>query len=163
MAGKCKCAHEDVYVCWLNSSLLVRRDAFICATWLIYMPVLRRRCVCVWTEFLCISVSWLIHVCDATHSCVQRDSFICKCACEGVCVYCLNSSVLVRRDAFMCVTWLMHICSLTSCVQRDSFICKCARDGVCVCLLNSFLLLSRESFMCATWHDLLMSHNSIIR
>jgi len=163
MAGKCKCAHEDVYVCWLNSSLLVRRDAFMYATWLIYMPVRRRRCVCVLTEFLCISVSWCIHVCDVTHSCVQRDSFICKCARESVCVYCLNSSVLVRVDAFMCVTWLMHICNLTySCVQRDSFICKCARAGVCVCLLNSFLLLSRESFMCATWRDSHMWHDSII-
>jgi len=37
-------------------------------------------------------VTWLMHVCDMTHSCVWHDSF-------------------------MCVTWLIHVCDMThSCV-----------------------------------------------
>jgi len=49
---------------------------------------------CVWHDsFMC--VTWLIHVCDVTHSCVWRDSF-------------------------MCVTWLIHACAVTpSCLWRN--------------------------------------------
>jgi len=43
-------------------------------------------------------VTWLIHMCDMTHSYVWHDSFI-------------------------CVTWLIHMCNMTdSYVRRDSFI-----------------------------------------
>jgi len=42
-------------------------------------------------------VTWLIHVCDMTHSCVWRYSF-------------------------KCVTWLIHVCDMThSCMWHDSF------------------------------------------
>jgi len=48
---------------------------------------------------LFIRVTWLIHVCDMTHSCVWHDSF-------------------------MCVTWLIHGCDMThSHVWHDSFTC----------------------------------------
>ena len=66
----------------------------------------------VWHDsFIC--VTWLIHMCDMTHtyvwplshSCVARDSFVC-----------------VWHDSFICVTWLVHACDMPhSCVWHDSF------------------------------------------
>ena len=44
--------------------------------------------ICI-TRFMC--VTWLIHMCDMTHS-------------------------YVRHDAFICVTWLIHMCATESCI-----------------------------------------------
>jgi len=57
-------------------------DAFMCVAWLGDDPL--------------VFVTWRIHVCGVTHSCVWSDSF-------------------------MCVAWLIHVCEVThSCVWRDS-------------------------------------------
>ena len=58
-------------------------------------------------------VTWLIHMCDVTHSCVRRDSFMC-----------VTWLIHVWRDSFICVTWLIHMCDMTySYVWHESFIC----------------------------------------
>ena len=59
--------------------LYVWHDSFICVTWLIHMCDMTHSCV-----------PWLIHMCDMTHSCVCHDSFQC----------------VTRHDAFRCVTRL---------------------------------------------------------
>jgi len=66
-------------------------------------------------------VTWLVHTCDMTHSCVWYDSLtrvtwpIHKCDMIQSCVW---------HDSFMRVTWLTHTCDMThSYVWHDSFIC----------------------------------------
>jgi len=70
-----------------------------------------------WQEpFLC--VTWLIPVCDMTHSCVWHDAFMCVTWCIHVCDM---THSCVWHDAFMCVTWLIHVCDMMhSCLSYDS-------------------------------------------
>ena len=49
-------------------------------------------------SFIC--VTWLIHMCDMTHSYVWHDS-------SNGC------SSLYGNDSFICVTWLIHMCDMT--------------------------------------------------
>jgi len=106
-----------VWLAFCNSPAAapVRRDLFICVTWLIHMYYViyvyatwRNR---VWLAFCSssaaapvlrdsfIRATWLIHMCDRTHS-------------------------YVRHDSFICATWLIHMCEMThSYVRHDSFIC----------------------------------------
>jgi len=98
--------------------LVLWRDAFVCATWLIhtYMCDMTRS----WVQcdsFIC--VTWFIHGCKMIHSRARRN----------------HSRVL--RASFICVTWLIYACDMThpvtwlihtfdathSYVWRDSFIC----------------------------------------
>jgi len=81
----------------------------------------------------CVCVTWLIHMCDITHSYVRHDSFIyvtwhmrdfgmtrsCvrhySCTCATWIVYMCESCVYA--------TWLIHVCDMThSYVWHDSFI-----------------------------------------
>ena len=81
-------------------------DSFICVTWLI-----RRDVVCLLHELVCdknsrVCVSWLIHMCDMTHSCVTWLIHMCD-----------MTHSYVWHDSFICVTWLIHMCDMThSCV-----------------------------------------------
>ena len=62
-----------------------------------------------------ISVTWLIHMCDMTHSYVCHDSFICV-------TWLIH--IYVWHDSIICVTWLIHMSDMThSYVWHDSFIC----------------------------------------
>ena len=75
-----------------------------------------RAFVCVWRDsFMC--VTWLIHVCDVTHSCVWRDSFMC-----------------VTYLSCRCVMCLIHLRDMPhSHVWRATFICVC-RCATCKCV-----------------------------
>ena len=74
-------------------------------------------------------VTWLIHVCDMTHSCVWHDSFMC--VTWLIHVWDMIHSC-VWHDPFMCVTWLIHVCDMThSCVWHDSFTCVTWLIHVC--------------------------------
>jgi len=95
-----------------------------------------------------MSVMWLIHVCDMTHSYVRHDSFKCIfSSCSGhtrlmlmcdvthwwvghdssTCVLwpihmCDTAQSFSWRHSFICVTWLSHMSDMThSCVWHDSF------------------------------------------
>ena len=57
-------------------------------------------------------VTWLIHSCDMTHSCVWHDSFVSQ-----------TVHAMLATGGFICVTWLMHLWDMThSCVWHDSFV-----------------------------------------
>ena len=72
------------------------RDSFTCVTWLIHMCDVTHSYV--WRDSF-ISVTWLIHMGDMTHS-------------------------YVWHDVFIGVTWLLDMCDMThSYLWHDSFIC----------------------------------------
>jgi len=78
----------------------------------------------VWHDsFIC--VTWLIHMCDMTHSYVWHDSFICV----------------------TCVTWLIHVCK-TRLIQMWC-VCACVRvcAGVCMCVCMCMCACA-HGFMC---------------
>jgi len=59
----------------------------------------------------CTCTTWLIHMCDMTHSYVWHDSFIC--VTWLIHMYDMAHSY-VCHDSFICATWLIHMpCSLT--------------------------------------------------
>jgi len=58
--------------------------------------------------FIC--VTWLIRMCDMTHSYVRHDSFICA---TWLIHMCDMTHSYVRHDSFICVTWLIHMCDAT--------------------------------------------------
>jgi len=63
-------------------------------------------------------VTWLIRMCDMTHSCVCYDSWI------FVTWLIHKGQWLIHKwhDPCICVTWLMHMCNMTpSYVSHDSF------------------------------------------
>ena len=119
------CEHICVWVSHTSFRILVSRLYIFYEALLLKRPMILHivfaqylTCehICVWVShtsfrwrcgsrdsFIC--VTWLIHVCDMTHSCVWHDSFIC--------VWVSHTSFRRRcvwRDSFICVTWLIHMC-----------------------------------------------------
>ena len=110
-AGVRECVSVCVFVCVyvlrcfavsLACGAPLIRDSFVCVTWLMR--------VCDMTHsfmghdsFLC--VTWLIHMCAVTHSCITRDSFLrvtsCILVCDMICSY-------VWHESFM-LAWLIHV------------------------------------------------------
>jgi len=89
-------------------------------------------------QHLC--VTWLIHMCDMTYSCVWRYAFVCwtwlVCMCDMThspdpCVLveswapiCDMTHSYVWRDSIVSVTWLVRTCDMThSYMSHDSFVC----------------------------------------
>jgi len=67
-----------------------------------------------------VHVTWLIHICDMTHSYVRHDSFICA---TWLIHTCDMTHPHVWHDPFIRMTWLIHICDMTrSYVWQYSFI-----------------------------------------
>jgi len=88
-------------------------------------------------------VTWLIHMCDLTHSYVWHDSFIhiCDMTCSYVC-----------HDSFIRVTWLIHMCDMTHLyVWHDSFIIHQALQLQHV-WRDSFICVTRLIHMCDMTH-----------
>jgi len=87
-------------------------------------------------------VTWLIHMCDVTHSYVWRDSFICVTWLIHMCVTCLIQMCdvthsYVWRVSFICVMWLIHMCDVSHpYVWRDSFICVTWLIHMCACKMK---------------------------
>ena len=75
---------------------------------------------CVWQDSF-MGVTWLIHVCDMTHSWyVRHDSFSFTCVTRLIDA-CDMTHSCVWHDSSICVTWLIHVCDLTRlCVWQDS-------------------------------------------
>ena len=107
----------------------VWHDSYICVTWLIHMCEMTHSYV--WHDWF-IRVTWLTHVCDMTH-------------------------LYGCHDWFIRVTWLIHKCGMTdSCVCHDSFIC--------VTWLISFVprftcsQCTSQSHMCDMTHSYVLHH-----
>jgi len=98
-----------ISVTWLLALPGEWHDSFFCVTWLIRMCDMTHSYV--WHDsFIC--VTWLIHMCEMIHSYVRHDSFICV------------TWLIHMRDVTRCVTWLIHMCDVShSYVWHDSFVC----------------------------------------
>jgi len=103
-------------------------------------------------------VTWLIHMCDMTHSHVWIVSFMCEISLiQFSCGKCVNLTVPpsplepVWHYSFMCVTRLIHMCDMTpSFVWHDSFI----RVTWLIQMWHIQSLASyvwHDSFICVTW------------
>jgi len=165
---KCNVTH---FKCDVTHSY-VWRDSFIRVTWLIHMcdvtHLLLILCV---TWLIIINATWLIHKCDVTHSCgtwlihVGRDSFIYR-------NYVWHDSFIcswgtVCGDAFISVTWLIHVCDVTlSLVWRDTFMSVTGRMTrlLHVCDMTHSCVW-HDSFICVLWliHMRSMTHAYVWR
>ena len=111
-----------------------RSNSYTCVTWLIHMCDMTHSHV--WHDSFTY-VTWLIHTCDVTHPRVWHDSFTCV-------AWLIHMRDVthshVWRDPFTCVTWLIHMCDMThSHVWHYSFTCVtwlnhlCDMTHSCVC------------------------------
>ena len=83
----------------------VSHDSFRCVTWLVHM--------CDMTH------SWLVHMCDMTHSDVSHDSIACV---TWLIQMCDMTHSDVWHDSFICVTWRIHPCDMTHIYVRHNSI-----------------------------------------
>jgi len=101
-------AKEASKVCFIRmcdtTHWYVWHDSFICVTWLIS-----------WHDsFMCV---------DMTHVCLCTNALMMPLRCIP-CVYVTCLIHVVRYDAFICVTWLIHMCDRSHWyVGHDSFMC----------------------------------------
>jgi len=93
----------------------------------------------------CSKNSGIVHMCDTTHSCVCRDSFICVTRLSHMSDMTHSH---VWHDSFICVPWLVHTWHMT-----HSHVIVCARDIV-------GHHLSPNPFICVPWlvHTWDMTH-----
>ena len=92
---------------------------------------------------LCICITWLIHMCNMTHSHVRHDAFTCPTRLFNMCDMTWLNHVCdmthwhVWHDSSiptlcMCMPWLIHICAMThSHVRHDSFTCVTRFFNIC--------------------------------
>ena len=101
-------------------------------------------------------VTWLIHMCDMTHSYVWHDSFTCvNCLIH---VWDISHSIWEMRKSHCtpftsraCVTLLIHVCDTTHpYVWHDSFICVTWLIHTCD-MTHSNVTYSKSRFICVTW------------
>jgi len=107
----------------------LKKQSNLCAIW-----ILSIECMCVCITSVWQYVTWLIHMCDRTHSFVFLHvsarswlTFTCDMTLTRVTELmrmCAMTHSYVCWDSFICVPWLIHICAMThSYVCHDSFIC----------------------------------------
>jgi len=138
-------------VCWFHWHV-----SFSCVTWL----TATRGDMSGVDSF--IRVTWLIPMCDMTHSYTWHDSLLRVVTCEGRCcsflpllfasfvwhdvflretwlMYALTHS-FVWHDWYLCVTWLIHTCDMTRYhVCRDSLLRVVTSERRCCSFLPLFL------------------------
>ena len=100
-------------------------------------------------SFMC--ATWLIYMCDMTHSYVWLDSFIC--ASHGVgCYEALERQHLLWHDLFICATWLIYMRPIHMCDMSRPFVHSCVRAFICVTWhSNVWLIHICDMTHCATW------------
>jgi len=87
-------------------------------TWLVHTCDMTHSCV--WYDSL-TRVTWPIHKCDMIQSYVWHDSFMRE---TWLIHACDMTHSYVWHNSFICMTWLIHMCDMThSYVWHDSFIC----------------------------------------
>jgi len=97
-------------------------------------------------------VTWLIHMCDMTHSHIGQDSFMWVIWLTHVWVIWLthvHDLTWRIRWSFICVTWLTHICDMTHpYVWHDSLTYATWLIHMCD-MTHSHMW--HDSFICVTW------------
>ena len=143
-------------ICWRAKLVLYMSHDSTCVTWLL---------VCIITPYLwhdsLICVTWPIHICDTTHSCVCHDSFIC---------------VSLLRTCDMTHRWwpsgggprLLSACHMTPCdtelIVNDYIVeghgcfefchtLNLSHVESCVTelIVNEYIVEDQGCFPCATW------------
>jgi len=98
-------------------------------------------------------VTWLVHLCDMTRSCVWwKDSLV------GRPATCDMTRSFVWRDSFMCATWLVIYC-VRGIVHRlcgESHSCSFVWRDLLICVMSRLTRRQtcnvwRDSFICVTW------------
>jgi len=127
---------RDVTLSWSRAQV---RDWFMCVTWIMVKG----------------PGSWLIHMCNVTHSdgpwfvthsYVQRDSFGCV---TWIIRMGDKTHSDVWHDSFLCVTWLIQMCAIThSNAWHDSFICVTWLFRTCD-MTHSYVYVIRSD----VWHE----------
>jgi len=104
-------------------------------------------------------VTWLVQMCDMTHSYLRHDSSI------GLTLICVSSLIhmcdmthsYARHDSCICATWLCDMMTHSYVWHEDSFVCVTRHDSfICVTWLIHMCVVTypyvwRDSFICATW------------
>jgi len=125
----------------------VWHGSFLCLTWLIHVCDMTHSYVwhdsfCVWHDSL-ICLTWLIHVCDMTHSYVWTHS----------CVW---------HDSFICVTWLIHLCDITHPFVWHDSLTRVTDSFICDMTPSTSTLMWHDTFTSMTWllkmYDMTPSH-----
>jgi len=108
-----------IHMCNMTHSY-VRHDAFMCVTWLIHpnkvggrasREVARRKALAL-RRSISICETWLVRMCDTTHSYVRHDSF--KCLTWLIHVRKNGGRPLpLRRSISIYETWHIHMCDMT--------------------------------------------------
>jgi len=118
---------RDSFICWTFFFPYVRQNSLICVTRLVD--------VCL-HSFIC--VSWLIRMCDMSHSFVWHDSFICVTELirlrKTTHSYMWHGALQVWHEPFISVTWLFYMCDMEH-YMRDM----------------NHLYVRLGSFICVTW------------
>jgi len=135
---------------WHDSFMCVTWLILTCVSWLVSSPV-RMIPYGNWYGMYACSVTWLIHVCDVTHShmsnLTSEDETTWKMVWH-ICLQCDMTHSCVWYDSFLCVTWLIH-------VWYDSFICVSWLIHMCD-MTHSHVWC--ESIMRVTWLILICVH-----
>jgi len=113
----------------------VWHDSFICVTWLIHMCDMTHSYV-VHDSFICNDEINLHHTCDMTHSYMWHDAFISE----------TRPMSMWDRTHLYAGTWLVHLY-----VARHSFFCD-DETNLHHTPDMSHLYVGHDSFICGIWH-----------
>jgi len=142
ISGQVLSMPSPLFMCFTWFHEHVRHDSFICVTWLIYMCDVTHSYV--WLDsFVC--VTWLIRMCDMTHSHVWHGSFICV-------IWLIRifgmTHLYVWHGSFICVTWLIHMCKdMRASAIYEIFMCNMHFH---LCRMTH-LFVWNDSLTCVTW------------
>jgi len=147
-----RCVSRDGYlfVTWLirmcaESQVYAWCDSFICVTWPIHIHDVTRLCATWLTHMNDVTLTWLLSICDMSHSYVCRVSCICVMGlihtcdvthsyvwCDSfICVMWLRSFPNVCIISDLCLTWLFSICDMAHSYEcRDSHMCDVTHSDV---------------------------------
>ena len=150
----------------------VRRDWLICVTWLIHKCDLTHS----YARPNIMCAIWLIHKCDMTHEIAHGITALSTCYIHYEhWQLCDKTQSYVWHDAFICVTWRIHMCDMThsygwhgshSCVTWLIYMCDMTQSAACHnssnrawdhglrYLLHTLRTLAHvwyDSFICVTW------------
>jgi len=93
-------------------------------------------------------MTWLVFICDMTHSHVWNDSFVCVTWLNCTCGLTYSH---VWHDSFTRVTWLMYLCGISySYVWHESCTCTRVTWLIHMCVMTHSYV-RRDSLVCMTW------------